>query len=154
MAIVNLETTKWVTVEGGGISIDLLMRRMTDLEQTELSEIAAGQREHVIEHEKTVTGETHRERFLTAEPGRYIRARRYMLEKVVRGWRDVEAEGGKPLVFSVDSLDKLMGAYPEWARVLDGLMREFANLPAADDPAGKKPGAPDPQNGSASEPQP
>ncbi len=144
----KLNPGSWEVVRGGGIEIELLLVPLSFLDKIRAGELFA-EEEHVIESTRTVDerGRPREMRVTRVVPGaqRTSRGLMFVIQRVVRSWRNVENETGEPVPFSHESLDSVMGQYPEWANALAARCCQIAGVePGAE--------ASDPQKASASSP--
>ncbi|HOW70094.1 MAG TPA: hypothetical protein PKY77_05780 [Phycisphaerae bacterium] len=148
MARLKFARDEWRLVQGDGIEVELLMRRLGQLEQIEVSE-----RLNAVSWEKIDTQDSYdaagrkiRHAVREAKPvaGRYVDGMGLAVNRVVRGWRNVEDESGKPMVFSPENLQALTAAYPGWGNAMIAAVMEFTGIGAALDEAAD--GAVDPQS--------
>lgn len=149
MPRIKLDSTEWVAVQGGDLTIDVLMRRISSFEQLEIRELLEASRQQLttiktVDERGRLVERT--ETMVTAEAGRLLRGSRRLAEMVIRDWRNVESEEGIPLAFSFDVLERLTASNQAWGEMLCKKLTEFAGLSGSDTPAA------DPRKATASVP--
>lgn len=166
MAKVSIITTEYMPIVGSGMTVDVLFRRVPDLERIAIAERAQSETTKTVTREikspdpKTRAKIVEREVYAYPDRGRMADALDMALQACVRGWRGVmyadETGVEKELPFTMDNLKSVCANYPDWA---EDLYREVQSRTGmhivrlntnelVDDKDQIQEGTPNPQSGS------